>query len=197
MRSLPRVLAVLVLSGLAAACSKAPAEKAVQAADAAVESARPDVEKYTPAEWKSLNEEAQKAHSQFEQGQYKEALTTAQALVPRAQAAVTAAQAKKKELTSAFESMRASLPGALETLQTQLATYAKAKKLPAGIDKAAVEAANTELPNVSAAWTSAVASYDSGDVVKAVDVALEVRKKIEDMSRTFLPPGTAAPAPAA
>lgn len=192
MRSMSRILPVLVLAAFAAACGKAPAEQALKAADSALEAARPQVEKYVPAEWKSLSEGAASAKAQFEQGNYKEALTAAQGLVPKVQAAVAAAEAKKKEMMASFEAMKTSLPTALDALGKQLTAYAAMKKLPAGIDKAAVAAAQAELPNVSQAWTDATAAFDGGDVMKAVEGGLTVKSKLDELAKTFMPTATAA-----
>lgn len=192
MRSMSRILPVLVLAAFAAACGKAPAEQALKAADSALEAARPQVEKYVPAEWKSLSEGAASAKAQFEQGNYKEALTAAQGLMPKVQAAVAAAEAKKKEMMASFEAMKASLPTALDALGKQLTAYAAMKKLPAGIDKAAVTAAQAELPNVSQAWTDATAAFDGGDVMKAVEGGLTVKSKLDELAKTFMPTATAA-----
>jgi hypothetical protein len=192
MRTLSRILPVLLLSALAIACGKAPAEQALKAADAAIQAAGPEAQKFVPAEWAALTADAAAAKAQFEQGQYKEALASAQALIPRAQAAAAAAQAKKQELAAAFAAMQASLPAVLDTLTKQLTAYAGMKKLPAGIDKAGVAAAQAELPNVAAAWASASAAFEGGDVLKAVEAATLVRSKLDDLSKTFLPTATAA-----
>jgi hypothetical protein len=194
MRSMMRILPVVVLAALAAACGKGPAEQALKAADAAMETARPQVEKFVPAEWKSLSDAAAAAKTQFEQGNYKEALAGAQALVPKVQAAVAAAEAKKKELAATFDALKASLPTALDALGKQLTAYAAMRKLPAGIDKAAVAAAQAELPNVSQAWTDAAAAFDGGDVMKAVEGGLSVKSKLDELTKTFMPTATAAAA---
>jgi hypothetical protein len=192
MRSLSRVLPILLLSVLAAACGKAPAEQALKAADAALEAARPEVEKYVPAEWQALSGAAAAAKSQLEQGNYKEALVSAQGLVPKIQTAVTAAQDKKKGLMTGFEAMKGSLPGMLDVVSKQLAAYAAMKKLPAGIDKGAVAAAQAELPSLTQNWASALTAFDGGDMIKAVDTAFQVKAKVEELSKTFLPTATAA-----
>lgn len=191
MRTLSRILPVLLFSVLAAACGKAPAEQALKAADAAIAAAQPEVEKFAPAEWSALTADAAAARAQFDKGEYKEALAGAQALLPKVQAAVAAASAKKTELIATFTALKTSLPGVVDALTKQLAAYAAMRKLPAGIDKAAVAAAQAELPNVTAAWTSAVAAFDGGDLVKGVQVANEVKAKLDDLSKTFLPVATA------
>jgi len=194
MRSMMRILPVVVLTAFATACGKGPAEQALKAADSAMEAARPQVETYVPAEWKSLSDGAAAAKTQFEQGNYKEALAGAQALVPKIQAALAAAEAKKKELTATFEALKTSLPTALDALGKQLSAYAAMKRLPAGIDKAAVAAAQAELPSVTQAWTDAAAAFDGGDVMKAVDAGLSVKSKLDGLAKTFMPTATAAAA---
>lgn len=194
MRSITRLIPVLLVSALAIACGKAPAEQAMKAADAAIEAARPQVEKFVPAEWQALTDGAAAAKAQFDKGEYKEALASAQALMPKIQAAVTAAENKKQELTKAFETLKGSLPGTLDALSKQVAAYAAMKKLPAGIDKGAVSAAQAELPNVTQAWSAATAAFDGGDLLKAFDSATQVKTKVEELTKSLTP---AAPAPKA
>jgi hypothetical protein len=192
MRSISRLIPVLLVSVLAMACGKAPAEQALKAADAAIEAARPQVEKFVPAEWQALSDGAAAAKAQFDKGQYKEAMTAAQALLPQVQAAVTAAESKKQQLTTAFEALKGSLPGALDALSKQVTAYAAMKKLPAGLDKAAVAAAQAELPNVNQAWTAATTAFDGGDVMKAFDGAMQVKSKVDELTKTLMPTATAA-----
>ncbi len=192
MRTLSRVLPILLLSVLATACGKAPAEQALKTVDAALEAARPDVEKYVPVEWHALSGAAVAARAQFEQGNYKDALASARELVPKIQAAGSVAQNKKKELATAFEAMKGSLPGMLDVLSKQLTAYAAMRRLPAGIEKDAVATAQAELPGVTQDWASALVAFDGGDVIKAVDTAIQVRTKLDGLSKTFLPTATAA-----
>lgn len=192
MRSMTRIIPVLLMSALAVACGKAPAEQALKAADAAIEAARPQVEKYVPSEWQTLSAGAAAAKAQFDKGQYKEALAGAQALIPQVQAAVTAAEAKKQQLTSAFEAMKGSLPAMLDALSKQVTTYAAMKRLPSGLDKAAVAAAQTELPKLTQAWTDATTAFEAGDVVKAFDAATQVKAKADQLTQSLVPGAKAA-----
>ncbi len=197
MRTLSRILPVLLFTVLAAACGKAPAEQALKAADAALAAAQPEVQKFAPAEWTALSADAAAAKAQFDKGEYKEALAGAQALLPKIQAAVAAASAKKTQLIATFTALKATLPGAVDALTKQLAAYAAMRKLPAGIDKAAVASAQIELPLVAAAWTSAAAAFDAGDLAKGVEVANQVKTKVDELSKTFLPVATGVTPPAA
>ncbi len=191
MRKLTRVLPILLLFALASACGKAPAEQALKAADAALEAARPEAQKYVPAEWQVLSGVAAAAKAQFDQGNYKEALALAQTLPAKSQAAVIAAQNKKKALMAGFDAMKDRLPGMVDVLSKQLAAYAAMKKLPAGIDKGAVAAAQAELPSVTQNWANALTAFDAGDVIQALDNAIQARTRLDELSKTFLPTATA------
>jgi hypothetical protein len=172
------------------ACGKGPAEQAIKAADAALQAARPEIEKYVPSEFAQLTQGLAAAKAQFDKGDYKGALASAQDLVPKIQAAVEAAKKKKEELIAAFTQLKASLPGMVQGLTSQLAALAAAKKLPAGVDKATVEAAQSNLGGVTKTWTDALASFEKGDVIQAVDQANKVKAAVEELAKAF-------PAPAA
>jgi len=72
---------------------------------------------------------------------------------------------------AAFAQLKASLPGMMQSLATHLGALHAAKKLPAGLDLATVEAAQSNLTGVSEDWTVALASFGRGDVIQAVDAA--------------------------
>ena len=192
MRNLVRGLALVAVCALAAACGKAPAEQALKAADAALEAARPDVEKYVPAELEQLQSVASAAKAQFEKGEYAAALKSAQDLLPRIQAAVAAAKAKKDELVASFNQMKDSLPGMVESLTARVTQLAAMKKLPKGIEKAAVTAAQADLGDVTKGWGDALATFGKGDVIQAVEAATKVKTKVEEMTRALAPPAPAA-----
>ena len=191
MRNLVRGLALVAVCALAAACGKAPAEQMLKAADAALEAARPDVEKYVPAELEQLQSAASAAKAQFEKGDYAAALKSAQDLLPRIQAAVAAAKAKKDELVASFNQMKDSLPGMVESLTARVTQLAAMKKLPKGIEKAAVTAAQADLGDVTKGWGDALATFGKGDVIQAVEAATKVKTKVEEMTKALAPPNPA------
>jgi hypothetical protein len=119
-------------------------------------------------------------------------LKSAQDLLPRIQAAVAAAKAKKDELMASFNQMKDSLPGMVEGLTARVTELAAMKKLPKGIDKAAVTAAQAELGDVTKGWGDALATFGRGDVVQAVEAATKVKTKVEEMTRALAPPAPSA-----
>jgi len=175
----------LVLS--ATGCGKGAAEEALAAAGAAFDQAKPDIEKYVPADLKAINSDLSKARAAFDKGDYKGALAAGQKLVPRIQAAWEAARKKKDELAAAFASLQTSVPALLDSLKKKLGQLAKSESLPAGLDQATVEAAQANLESVGKSWADAVSKFDSGDVTTAMAQANELKTQVEEMAKAFLP----------
>jgi hypothetical protein len=186
MRTL-KLTAVLIACALAAACGKAPAEAALKAADAAIEAAKPEVEKYVPSEFASLSDAAKAAHEKFTQGDYKAALEAAQALPAKVQAAVAAAATKKEELTKAWSALSASLPTLVESLKGQVTKLSALKKLPAGLDKAKLDSAKSVLGTVTQSWTEASEAFKSGNIPQAVEKATALKAQAEATIASLTP----------
>jgi hypothetical protein len=187
-------MAALVAGSLALACGKAPAQGALKAADAAIEAARPEVERYAPQEFKSLADLSRVAHDRFNQGDYKGALTQSQALLEQVKAALATAQAKKQELATAWVDLQANLPAMLASATARLGELSGKRRLPAGLDKAKITQAKIEFDAIAQTWTETTASYQKGDVREAVAKARTVKARIEGLMAGL---GTTAPAPPA
>jgi predicted small lipoprotein YifL len=192
-----RILTSLVIAAavavLTTACSqKGPAEEALKAADAAVTAAKSTVEKFVPEKWKALNDAAKDARDKFTKGDYAAALTAAQAIPGKAAEAVTAAKAKKEEFTKMWTDLEASVPAAVKALEEKVHSFATMKKLPKGMDKAKVEAAQAGLADAKKTWDEASAAAKAGDLMSAVDKAKAVKEKAGELEASL-----AAPAPAA
>ena len=185
MRHLTKGIAVLVVASLAlfvGACNKAPAEAALKAADQALAAAKPEIEKYVPEEFASLSSAVQAARSEFEKGNYTEALKAAQDLPAKIQAATTAAAAAKEKLIASWTEMSGSLPGLMQSVTAKVTALAAAKSLPKGITKDALAGAQTDVAAVTQAWTDAAAAFQGGDVPKAVKTAEDVKAKVQALA---------------
>jgi hypothetical protein len=194
MRSIRKTPVLGLLSALAIAaggCSRAPAEEALKAAEAALEAARPSVEKYAPTEIKPLSEAAATAKAQLARGNYKAALSGAQSLTARTQAAAEVAKKKKEELAGAFDALKAKLPGQVQVLRARLAALARNPTLPVDMDQETVETARANLDRLAEGWEDALAKFDRDDVVQAVEQAEKLRAQVEEMARAF-PAGSAS-----
>lgn len=172
---------VTLAAFVAVACGKGPAQAALTAADAAVSGARADGEKYVPEQFKALSDANAAAKSKFDSGDYKGALEGAQAVSTQAQAVVAAAAAKKTEVMEAWKAMEGSLPGMVADIQKKLTELGKARKLPAGLDKAGLESAKTALDGATATWAEAGTAFSAGDVMTAVAKGSAVKKTAEEL----------------
>ena len=138
MRHLTKGIAALAVASLAlfaVGCNKGPAADALDAADQALAAATPEIERYVPEELGSLTSAAQAARSEFEKGNYTEALKAAQALPAKIQAALAAATAKKDQLVAAWNDMSGSLAGLVQAITGKVTGLAAAKALPKGMTK--------------------------------------------------------------
>lgn len=181
MRSVKTLAFVVLATFVAAACGKGPAQAALTAADAAVSSARADGEKFVPDQFKALGDSAASAKSKFDSGDYKGALEGAQAIPAQAQAVMQAAVAKKTEIMAAWKGLEGSLPGMVADIQKKVMELATAKKLPAGLDKAGIEASKISLEGATAAWTEAGTAFQAGDVMAAVAKAGQVKATVDEL----------------
>lgn len=191
------VILILVLA--MAGCGKAPAQAALTAADAAIATAKPEVEKYVPEEFGKLTAAAADAKAKFDAGNYKDALAAAQEIPGKATEALKAAKAKKDELTAKWTATEAAMPDTVKGLTDRLASLQGMKKLPNGIDKAQLETAKTTLASVTADWTAATEAFKSGDLMGALTKGDGVKAKSDELAKLLQlapppPAPTAAPA---
>jgi hypothetical protein len=188
MRTPSRVVVVACAAALlATGCGKGKAEQALIAVSAAFDQAKPEIETYLPGDFKPISDGLARTRAAFDKGDYKGALASAQALMPRIQAALDAAQKKKDELMASFNQLEGSLPAMVDSLRRRLAQLAAASTLPADLDKETVETAQANLDSVSKAWAEALSRFHSGEVIAAVAQANDVKTKVEEMARVFLP----------
>ena len=184
MRHLTKGIAALTVASLAtfaSACNKGPAEAALNAADQALAAARPEIEKYVPGELASLTSAVQAARSEFEKGNYTEALKAAQALPAQIQAAVAAATVQKDQLVAAWNDLAGTLPGQVQAITGRL-TDLQTRALPKGMTKDMLASAQTDLGSVTQAWTEATAAFQGGDIPRALETAEGVKAKADALA---------------
>jgi hypothetical protein len=73
----------------------------------------------------------------------------------------------------------------LEAAKVKLDSLAKAKKLPAGMDKAALEKANAGLASIQSGWTSVSDQYKSGDWSGAIAKAKDLKAQAVELLRSI------------
>lgn len=181
MRSVKTLAFVVLATFVAVACGKGPAQAALTTADAAVSSARADGEKYVADQFKKLSDDVAAARAKFDSGDYKGALEGAQAIPAQSQAVMQAAVAKKTELLATWKTLEGTLPAMVADIQKKVMELASAKKLPAGLDKAGLDAAKVSLEGATATWAEAGTAFQAGDVMAAVTKAQQVKAGAEEL----------------
>jgi hypothetical protein len=179
--------AMLVAAMIFAACEsadKAPATAAITAAQSALDAVRGEAAKWVPDQLASAEKALAAAKESFEKKDYKAALTGAQDVAAKAKdlgaaatAAAAAAEAKKVELTKAWDQMSAGVPKMAEAIKSRVDILSQSKKLPAGLDKDKLEGAKAGLAALNQSWTEASDAFKAGNVTDAVAKATAAKTK--------------------
>lgn len=176
-----RAAAVLFVALLAACAdsARAPAQAAIQGTEALLAAVRAEAEKYAPEQLKAVDEALAAAKASFSKGEFKAALDGAKELPGKAMALGSAAAVKKAELVKAFQDAAGRIPGQIEAVKARLEELAKARKLPAGLDAATVQAARERLAEASQAWEEATAGMKAGALARAAEAARAASEKAD------------------
>lgn len=173
------VLATVLLA--ACASDKVPAETALKTAENAVNSTVAEASKYVPDQAKALQDNLANLKDSFAKADYKAVLSGAADLTGKTKAVADAAAAKKDELTKSWTDVSGGLPKVIEAIQGRVDILSKAKKLPANMDKTAVESAKSGLESMNKAWTDAQASFSSGNLADALAKANAVKSQAAEI----------------
>jgi predicted small lipoprotein YifL len=185
-RIVSAMVAVLVVIALGA-CSrmKAPAELAIKAAEEALSAAKTEAMKYVPDQFKSAEDALKSAKDSFAKGEYEKAASAAKDVAAKAKELVSAAVAKKNELTKGWEEQSAGLPNMIGDIKSRIAALSKSKKLPKGLDKTKLEGAKSGLEEVSKAWDDGNKAFKEGSLADAFAKAKSAKEKAAEIMSTL------------
>jgi hypothetical protein len=173
---------------------KAPADAAIKAAEAAAESAKAEAQKFVPDQLKAAQDAIAAAKARFAAAEFPAALAAANEAGNKAKGLAAAAKAKKDELAAAWMTAATQWHTQVKAVEAKLAELAKAKKLPKGLDKTAVQQANDDLAALTRDWSDAAAKFAGGQLQEAVAAAKGLLPKAEELAgKLDVQPG-AAPA---
>ena len=179
---------MILAAALLAACGsrdKGPAETALKAAEAAINSLKGEASKYMPDQVASLESALASARDKFSKGDYKAVLSEAPALTSKAQEIASAAAAKKAELTKSWEEVSVGMPKVVDAIKNRVDILSQSKKLPAGMTAEKLAAAKSGLAEITEQWTAATAASTSGNLMDALAKASEVKKKAAEVLTTL------------
>jgi hypothetical protein len=178
-------MAAVLLAGCANQME--PAKKAIADIEAAVAAAGPDAAQYIPDQLQAVTSQIADLKMKFDQKDYKGVIAAAPALLTQAQGlaaeAGTAKQAAEAAALQAWNSewgtLSADLPAQLAAVTSRVGVLSKSKKLPAGLDPAAFEAAKSGAAEATTLWDQATAAQAAGNMEQAVSAARQVKEKLD------------------
>jgi hypothetical protein len=182
-------LSLVMAAALLAGCANQmePAKKAIADVEAAAAAAGPDAAQYIPDQLQAVTTQITDLKMKFDQKDYKGVLAAAPALLTQAQgltaAAASAKQAAEAAALEAFNSewgtLAADIPAQLAAVTSRVGILSKSKKLPAGLDTTAFEAARTGTDEAKSLWDQATAAQAAGNMEQAVMAARQVKEKLD------------------
>jgi hypothetical protein len=185
MKNLWKTMAAVVPLAFLAACTdsaKAPAEAAMVAAGAAMDSLKGDAAKYAPAEVKKLASNYDVGKASMANKDYQGALTFTKDIPAKAKEVLAKADAVKGELAKAWKEAGDSITKTIEAAKHRLSG---SKKPPSGLDKATLAKAHADLTSLEAGWTAATEQYKSGDWTGAVATAKDLNAKGQELLKVL------------
>ena len=145
------------------------------AAGAAVDSLKGDATRFAPSAVKAVEASYAKAKDLIAKQDFKGALAAAGDIPAKAKEALAQAAAAKDALVKAWADAGGSIPKMLEAAKSRLDILAQAKKLPAGMDKAALATAQAGLTSLQSGWTAVSEQYKAGDWSGAIAKAKDLK----------------------
>jgi hypothetical protein len=175
-RTLSAILLVaLALTMVSCASEKGAATAAIQAAETAWTAAKDNIMRVLPTDATAIEDAIAAAKASLEQGDAKAALAAVKDIPAKIQELTASLGAKETELKASWESLSAGLPGAVEAVQKRVDVLSKARSLPAGLDKEALEQLKAEVANAKTTWSQAQTAQQAGNIGEAVAKALDVK----------------------
>lgn len=179
------VAALMVFSLAACSGGKAPAEQAIKAAEDALSSVKAEAVKYVPDQVKSVEDALNAAKDSMAKKDYAAATAAATSVAAKAKELVSAAAAKKTEMTKSWEDLSGGLPKMLDAIKSRVDILSKSKKLPANIDKDKFAGARSELAEISKVWDESNNAFKEGKLADAIAKANSVKAKAAEIMSTL------------
>ena len=183
-RNISSLIAILLAATLLAACEsadKGPAEAAIKAAEEAINVAKAEVSKYMPEQAKSLDTGLAAAREKFNNGDFKAAMSEAQALTSKAKDMASAAAKKKEELAKAWQDLSSGMPRVVDAIKSRVDILSQSKKLPAGMSAETLAQAKAGLNEITQQWSAATEASKGGNLMDAVAKATALKVKAAEV----------------
>ena len=195
-RSFTILLALFVTAIALSGCNSQmePAKKAIGDIEAAVAAAGDDAQHYIPDKLNAVNDQLTILKMKFNQKDYAGVVNAAPPVLAQAQGLVAlknqAIQAEaervadekradQEALKSDWDALSTAAPAAITAAQGRVATLNKAKKLPTGVTKSTLSAAQNDLAEANTLWEQAMSAQSAGNLQDAVTSAKQAKQQAD------------------
>ncbi len=178
-----------------------PAQKALAEAEAAVTASANEVVKFAPNRAEELNAKLAELKAALGKGDYAAVVAGAPALLAETKAVAAETAARKQEFFAAineqWSGLAAQLPQQTAAIESQIAKYEQAARLPAGVTQQAVTDAKAALDTAQQHWGEATKAFAEGRLEQAIALANDVQARAGGIRELLKMPEAPAAAPAA
>ena len=187
MRKIPNVVALVpfVLALACADANKAPAEAALKVAEAALATLGPDASTYAAEGVAAARKSFATAKELVGTKEYEGALKVASRIPDKVKEVIAAASAKKAELAKDWGEASAAVTATVSAIKERLVTLGKGKKLPAGVDKAAIARAHEGVASVESGLATLAEDVKGGKLTEAVTGAKALKARGEEILKSL------------
>lgn len=144
-------------------------EAAINAAQEAINAVQGEAAKYVPDQLQAAQTTLQQAKDALAKSDYRAALSSAKDAAMKAKELATAAAAKRDEWSKEWSDMNATMPKSLDQIKAKLNAYSHGARLPAGMDKTALDEAQSQYDQLKTNWADASAAASQGHLGDAVN----------------------------
>lgn len=171
------VLASIAAAVLMTACAdqKGPAEQALAKVEASVAEFRADAQQYAAEQFAEIEKAVGKLKAKLAEADYSGVLQGSPAVastIAELKAAVEQKKADATELLAVAQQewteLNASMPELVDRLQKRIDSLKRSQRTPAGLDKAAFEAAKADFERMKTSWAEATTEFGNGAAAAAV-----------------------------
>jgi hypothetical protein len=170
----------IVFTGCAS--NEAPARQALASAEASLAEIRVDAAKYAPEDLKAAETKLARVKQDLAKQEYKDALGGATQLTKETatlKELVVSKQTQSVAATNEWESLSEEVPKMVEAIESRVHVLSGSRKLPADVDKEAVESAKSALKSMKSEWAEASEAFHEGNAIEAADKARMVQARGE------------------
>ncbi len=182
----PSWTGLLLATVILAACGgqREPAEKAVAEAEASIAALREDAARFAPDQLKDLEDSLAQLKDNLARENYPAVLTLARELTKRigtvnetVAAEKVNADALAQQLTERWNTLSTELPEMVESVNARVASLAKSRKFPDGVDAASFENIKAAADTMAQNWQQALGAFANNNMQEAVDMAQAAQDK--------------------